>query len=197
MILLRQNSDCYHYYERASSSWLFFSFFFFFPHRNDNLTKFFCVSNLSIRTEVKNILFVWTADVFRWTLRTFFCNSRSRNRANMLGSRAAQAFRQFSTTAVKGLHAYEGPGRVSWKTINDSIWSWHCWRSFVTIIVFAFLIPHTNYLLSTTIIHIPYTHVIHLLRLTYLLLIASDLPSNVLCCHATVDRALLSNNHNL
>jgi len=31
----------------------------------------------------------------------------------MLGSKAVQAFRQFSTTAVRRGHAYEGPGHVS------------------------------------------------------------------------------------
>lgn len=37
----------------------------------------------------------------------------------MLGSKALQAVRQFSTTAVRrGGHAYEGPGHVSWKKKN-------------------------------------------------------------------------------
>lgn len=34
----------------------------------------------------------------------------------MLGSKAVQAIRQFSTTAARRGHAYEGPGHVSWKT---------------------------------------------------------------------------------
>lgn len=36
-----------------------------------------------------------------------------RNYSNMLGSRSVQALRQFSTTAVRRSHAYEGPGKVS------------------------------------------------------------------------------------
>lgn len=37
----------------------------------------------------------------------------------MLGSKAVQAFRQFSTTAVRrGGHQYEGPGHVSYYQKN-------------------------------------------------------------------------------
>lgn len=35
----------------------------------------------------------------------------------MLIPKAVQAIRQFSTTAAKRGHAYEGPGHVSWKKL--------------------------------------------------------------------------------
>jgi len=47
--------------------------------------------------------------------RVNFFSTLIKSKLTMLGSKAVQALRQFSTTAVRRGHAYEGPGHVSKK----------------------------------------------------------------------------------
>lgn len=124
---------------------------------------------ITLSSETRKVV-LYSCQEFRyWTF--FFLNAPNRVRIfwitlshnifNMLGSKAVQAVRQFSTTTVRRSgHAYQGPGHVSWKMWPNFFWLYcenyntHGFRPnmifYFIIFLLVYSIMYIMYLFQTT-----------------------------------------------